>query len=354
MVKIKDAIRRDITSGKYAENGRLPGVRELALRYDCSRGTISNALKELSDQGFVRTEHGRGTFLADGGLMSQRRSTRMVGAALLRHSWMEHMESLRDEYLRDGWFISLYCSSDDMQNPEAERHFLELALAQDFAGVILTGTPLEPLNSDLYLSLRQAGMKIVHLTHYKEDMSGEATILPDYRMAGAMACSVAAARHKKRFAIVRMEGCYPPSTALRMAGARTMNCALGMEQLPDLILADDVRITPDVEARLFQFFKKYAPASDLALLVDDCATLRDLQLWMKKNGVPEEQQPFMISMSDTHWAKNEMNYIGFDYEQSLRLAMEYITDEKIKPLDPFHRVLSPELHLTTMQFKHNN
>ena len=344
MVKIKDVIRRDISTGKYAENGRWPGVRELALRYDCSRGTISNALKELSEQGFVRTEHGRGTFLAEGGNFLKRRSTRMVGAALLRHSWMEHMESLRDEYLRDGWFISLYCSSDDMQNPEAERHFLELALAQDFAGVILTGTPLTPLNSDLYLSLRQAGMKIVHLTHYKEDMSGEATILPDYRMAGAIACSAAAARYKKRFAVVRVDGCCPPSTTLRMEGVRTMNRALGMEQLPDLILFDGDRITPENEAQLVQFFETAGPLSELALLADDCATLRDLQLWMEKRGIPADL-PFMISMSDTHWSKKEMNYIGFDYRQSLRLAMDYITDEKIKPLDPFHRVLDPELHL---------
>ena len=123
-----------------------------------------------------------------------------------------------------------------------------------------------------------------------------------------------------------------------------MNRALGMEQLPDLILADGDRITPGNEAQLVQFFKTAGPLSELALLADDCATLRDLQLWMEKQNMPVEQ-PFMLSMSDTHWSKREMNYIGFDYRQSLRLAMDYITDEKIKPLDPFHRVLDPELYL---------
>ena len=123
-----------------------------------------------------------------------------------------------------------------------------------------------------------------------------------------------------------------------------MNRALGMEQLPDLILFDGDRITPENEAQLVQFFETAGPLSELALLADDCATLRDLQLWMEKRGIPADL-PFMISMSDTHWSKKEMNYIGFDYRQSLRLAMDYITDEKIKPLDPFHRVLDPELHL---------
>ena len=350
MKTIRELIRRDITSGRYAENGRLPGVRELAVRYNCSRGTISNVLRDLSLQGLVRTEHGRGTFLPDRGGTVSRKSTRMVGAALLRYSWMEHMEKLRDEYLRDGWFISLYCSSDDMQNPKAERHFLELALEQNFAGVILTGTPLEPLNSDLYLSLRQAGMKIIHLTNYKLDMSGNATILPDYRMAGAMACSVAAKYGRKRFATVRVSGCYPPSTALRLEGVRLMNRSLGMEQLPELVLSEGERITPESEKRLFRFFETAGPLRELALLADDCATLWDLQKWPKKNGLlRKEEQPFLLSMSDTHRTKNAMNYIGFDYEQSLRLAMDYIRDESVKPLDPFHKILDPTLFLLENQ-----
>ena len=345
MVKIKEAIRRDITLGKYASTGRLPGVRELALRYDCSRGTISNALKELSNQGLIHTKHGKGTFLSENSKTFIHQSSRMVGAALLRNSWMEYMEKLRDEYLRDGWFISLYCSSDDMQNPEAERHFLELALRQNFAGVILTGTPLEPLNSDLYLKLRQAGMKIMHLTNYKTDMSGNATILPDYRMAGAMACSVAAAGGKKRIVLITTAGNHPPSTVLRMEGLSLMNRALGMERLPDLLLAEGDRITPAVEKQLHEFFKTCGSCSDLAFLADDCATLWDLQQWMKQNEICSEKSPFMLSMSDTHPTKRFINYIGFNYEQSLRLAMEYIADDSIRPLDPFHRMLEPFLHL---------
>lgn len=357
MVKIREAIRQDISSGKYAETGRLPGVRELALRYDCSRGTIANVLKDLSAQGLVRTEHGRGTFLSDLSRIGRHRSTRMVGAALLRNSWMEHMEKLRDEYLREGWFISLYSASDDMQNPVAERHFLELALEQNFAGIILTGTPLEPLNSDLYLSLRQAGMKIIHLTNYKLDMSGNATILPDYRMAGAMACSAVAAQNKKRFAVVRTSNDIPPSTTLRREGLRMMNQALGIEQLPDLILSSGVRINPEVEPGLFRFFETCGPLPELALLADDCATLWDLRKWMHQQGIPGEDQLFTLSMSDTHWTKKEMNYIGFDYELSLRLAMDYIRDESIKPLDPFHKTLDPKLFLqnqTEIQNKGNS
>lgn len=345
MVKIKEVIRRDITQGKYAATGRLPGVRELALRYDCSRGTISNALKELSDQGLIHTKHGKGTFLSENGRTLVHQSSRMIGAALLRHSWMEYMEKLRDEYLREGWFISLYCSSDDMQNPEAERHFLELALRQNFAGVILTGTPLEPSNSDLYLTLRQSGMKIVHLTNYKLDMSGNATILPDYRMAGAMACSVAAAQGKKRILPVAVGRIRPPSTVLRLEGLELMTRASGLELLPELILSEGDRVTPEVEKTLHRFFASCGSCSDLAILADDCATLWDLREWMSANGILKNASPFLLSMSDTHPTRHDMNYIGFDYEQSLRLAMEYIADDSILPLDPFHRVLDPVLHL---------
>ena len=344
MKLVEDAIREEILSGRYSPGKRLPGVREFAERFRCSRGTVSNALKGLSEQGLIRTEHGRGTFLSESPGRVVRSVSRMIGAALLRYSWMEKMELLREEYLKNGWFISSYCSSDDMQNPAAERRFLELALEQNFAGVILTGTPLEPLNTELYHSLRKSGMKIIHLTHYKKDMTGEPAILPDYRMSGAMACSIAAASGRKRFAVVGVNEICPPSTVLRKEGIALMKRSLSLEELPALKLSCGDRITSDSEPRIREFFRECGPLEDLALIADDCATLYDLQKWMEQNQVPGREKLLTLSMSDTHWSKKEVNYIGFDYAESLRMAMDYILDDEISPLEPYQRVISPFYH----------
>ena len=349
MINIGETLRKEILSGRYQADRRLPGVREFAERFSCSRGTVSNALKTLSEEGLIRTEHGRGTFLSIESGTPRRQSSRMVGAVLLRYSWMEQMECLREEYLKQGWLVSLYCSSDDLQSPEAERRFLKMALEQNFAGVILTGTPLEPLNTQLYHTLRKAGLKIVHLTHYKQDMTCEAAILPDYRMAGAMAYSIAAASGRKRFAVVRTDGALPPSTALRLDGIALMNRSQLLEELPTLILSSGERFSGNAEARAREFFRECGPLEDLILLADDCATLHGLQQWLSRERGESLQQLKLLSMSDTHWRKKDMDHIGFDYSMSLRMAMDYISDDEISPLEPYQRMISPFYHRLKQQ-----
>ncbi|QIM19171.1 PLP-dependent aminotransferase family protein [Leucobacter coleopterorum] len=50
---------------------KLPGVRELSKSFQASAATVSAALSELSAQGLVRAEPGRGTFVAERGRLTE-------------------------------------------------------------------------------------------------------------------------------------------------------------------------------------------------------------------------------------------------------------------------------------------
>lgn len=345
MLRVRETILQDISSGKYSGGENLPGVRELAAHYGCSRGTVANALKALAGQGILRTEHGRGTFLQYDFSRKLVPPVHMVGAVLLRNSWLEPMEKLRDEYLKKGWFVSLYCSSDDLQNPAAERHFLKLAAKQNFAGLILTGTPLEPLNTDLYAELRRTGMKIIHLTNFKEDMTGEAAILPDYRMAGAVACSAAVLRGKKYIVPVRHDPVVPPSGKLRFEGVSVMANALGITVLPDRFLSQSDFLTKNKNGQLKKILDTYGSLRDFAFLAQDCSTAYEVRTWLTGMKIPDREMPFVLSLSDTHPKRTEISHISFDYEESVRMAMEYILDDRITAQEPFSRMLNPVLKL---------
>lgn len=339
-MKISNNIRQDIITGKFANDGKLPGVRQLAEYYQCSSGTIVNALKELAADGTVRTEHGRGTFLA-GQQSVKRPAGRIIGAVLLWNSYFEAMEELRDEYLKQGWFVSLYCSSRDLQNPAAEKHFLELAYKQNFAGVIITGTPKIPLNSGFYQALRCSGMKIIHLTNYKTDMTGEAAILPDFRTAGVLACSAAAVKGKKSVLIITSAGYEPPSSILRAGGVRTAAKAWKMELLPELKLnSTHPEIPPEL---LDKLYRMCINGDSPALLAQGCPELLYVYDILRQIGVPEAQLPFGIAMSDTSKLRSRVNHIAFDYRQMIQMAMDYIIDENISPLDHFVRIADPQL-----------
>jgi GntR family phosphonate transport system transcriptional regulator len=63
--QIAGALQRDIASGAHQPGARLPTEAELSARFGVNRHTVRRALEELSRDGLVRVEQGRGSFVAE-------------------------------------------------------------------------------------------------------------------------------------------------------------------------------------------------------------------------------------------------------------------------------------------------
>jgi GntR family phosphonate transport system transcriptional regulator len=63
--KIEQAIREDIRNGRHAPGCQLPPDRLIATTYGANRLTARRALASLEQQGLIRIEHGKGTFVAE-------------------------------------------------------------------------------------------------------------------------------------------------------------------------------------------------------------------------------------------------------------------------------------------------
>jgi GntR family transcriptional regulator, phosphonate transport system regulatory protein len=63
--QIAESLGRDITEARFPE-GRLPTEPALAEQFGVNRHTVRRAIGMLADQGLVRVEQGRGTFVAGG------------------------------------------------------------------------------------------------------------------------------------------------------------------------------------------------------------------------------------------------------------------------------------------------
>jgi GntR family transcriptional regulator len=61
--EIAEQLRQQIESGEFAAGGQLPTELELRERYDASRNTIRDAIKQLTNLGLVETRPGQGTFV---------------------------------------------------------------------------------------------------------------------------------------------------------------------------------------------------------------------------------------------------------------------------------------------------
>lgn len=62
-IQIADALRGRISSGEYQENDQLPNEEALCIQFNASRGTVREAIRLLVDEGLLRREQGRGTFV---------------------------------------------------------------------------------------------------------------------------------------------------------------------------------------------------------------------------------------------------------------------------------------------------
>src|SRR5882757_1715558 len=62
--QLQGVLKAEIDSGKWRPDEQLPNEAKLAEHYGVSKITVRQALQELADLGYIRREHGRGTFIA--------------------------------------------------------------------------------------------------------------------------------------------------------------------------------------------------------------------------------------------------------------------------------------------------
>lgn len=64
-LKVKEALDKDIRTGKLAVGDRLPSELELAKQSKVSRETVRSAIRLLEEEGKVHVKHGVGTFVVN-------------------------------------------------------------------------------------------------------------------------------------------------------------------------------------------------------------------------------------------------------------------------------------------------
>ena len=63
--QVSELLADDISTGALAPGARLPSSRALATRFGVHRHTVLKAISHLQDQGLLRVEQGRGTFVVE-------------------------------------------------------------------------------------------------------------------------------------------------------------------------------------------------------------------------------------------------------------------------------------------------
>ncbi|MDD3116939.1 MAG: GntR family transcriptional regulator [Victivallaceae bacterium] len=65
VASLKEKILNDINSGTLRSGDKIASRHQFMIRYKCARGSIDQAIKELTDDGFLYSRQGAGTYVAE-------------------------------------------------------------------------------------------------------------------------------------------------------------------------------------------------------------------------------------------------------------------------------------------------
>ena len=64
-IQLRNYILHLVLSGEYSNGRQLPSVRELSAELKINYNTVRKVYNDLTKDGFIATERGRGTFVCD-------------------------------------------------------------------------------------------------------------------------------------------------------------------------------------------------------------------------------------------------------------------------------------------------
>lgn len=124
--QVYDAWRQGILSGRFAHNMRVPSSRELAITLGIARSTVTQAYDQLIAEGYLRSQHGSGTFvcsvLPENLLHAQaaKRSAREASAIRLSSFGTRLVDDFQYPPKTPGWISFSHWWPDQEQFPSAE------------------------------------------------------------------------------------------------------------------------------------------------------------------------------------------------------------------------------------------
>ncbi len=164
-LQIRDTLRSEILENLYRDGDAFFSELELAARFGVARGTVRQALASLEQDGYLRREKGRGTFVSRKVSDGDRSSTITVSLIVphCRDSFVPTILLGVEAAARERGAQVLFRHIES--NPVLQSQALEEARAYGAAGVLLF--PIDATYRDpALLKLLAEGFPVVLLDHY--------------------------------------------------------------------------------------------------------------------------------------------------------------------------------------------
>jgi len=167
--QLRQVVLKDIRDGAYHVNEKVPSIVELANRYGVSKHTVSQALSNLAVEGFLRSEHGKGTFLVKNRIAPARNYIGIIFPYTIEGNYLkETVVWLQRRARIEGYECMFHFGDED--NSAKEQSFIEGFLERKAEGLIIYPVA-DNENKTNIMELEKRKIPYVLIDKYFEDIN---------------------------------------------------------------------------------------------------------------------------------------------------------------------------------------
>jgi len=178
-LKLKEYIKNEILMGRLKPGDQIPSENALAQMLSMSRNTVRKAISILVNEGYLYTEHGRGTYCRDRNI--NRKTSRNIGVIttyISEYIFPKVIQGIDSVLAQNKYSIILKNTGNDV---EKEAAYIEELLDKDVEGLIIepTKSALFSCNLKYYEALDRNNIPYVFIHGYYQQLENRSQIILD-------------------------------------------------------------------------------------------------------------------------------------------------------------------------------
>ncbi|KRF03631.1 GntR family transcriptional regulator [Paenibacillus sp. Soil766] len=205
---IIDDIKSNILSGTYKASEQIPSESALQDSYNVSRQTVRKAILELSNEGFLRSERGSGTYVSSQYRSRSGRETKktigVITTYISDYIFPSIIRGIESRLNEDNYSLLLASTNNDIAQ---EKKALEMMLSYGVDGLIIEPTRSNEYNPNIayYLAFREQEVPFAMINAYYEELEVPFFCLDDVQSSYLATKELIAKGHTQIGIIAKMD-----------------------------------------------------------------------------------------------------------------------------------------------------
>nr|WP_256522459.1 GntR family transcriptional regulator [Halobacillus sp. A5] len=326
MVLIDD-IKSKILSGEYDIGERIPTESALREIYSVSRQTVRKAILELSNEGFLKSEKGSGTYVSNqyqskSSGKSNNKTIGVITTYISDYIFPSIIRGIEGRLNEENYSLLLASTNNDV---EQERKALEMMLSFGVDGLIVEPTKSNLYNPNIayYLSFKEQDVPFTMINAYYEELEVPFFCLDDVKSSYIATKELISKGHTQIGLISKkddLQGKY------RMKGYIK---ALGEAKLrfqPEHVLSFDTETKLDLYANLKKFLTENRDELTAIVCYNDEVGLEVVNV-CRQLGISIPDELSIIGQDNSYIARNaniKLTTLTHPQEQMGREAADWV------------------------------